>query len=196
MKTFIIGGGSSVTLEVYKAIQEHREGNEVIAVNNAWRYIHPDVLVFIDRVLFEDTDSPKRHRLFFPTRKVYSELTCEKYCRFPVDNSENVIFPSSKLDVTRSTKNGVYFGNKAMTSGIAALSIALMLGRDDIYLFGYDGGVIDGKSHHHHKYLFNRYETANSEYKEFENHAGKITNCSPRSKIETFKKKDFREIFG
>ena len=197
MKTFIIGGGSSVTKETYALIEKNREGNEVICVNNAFRYIRPDMLVWYDRVVFKNEPHPTSvNRLIFDDRKQYADLQCKKYARFYVDGSETIFKQKDSFVIARNIPDGVYAGCDSKISGIAAISIALQLGRDDIYLFGYDGGKVNGKIHHHHDIKISRYEEANCEFDGFGEAKKKIHNVSPHSKIETFRKISIGEVFG
>jgi hypothetical protein len=200
MKTFIIGGGSSVTPKCYETLKKYREkGAFIFGVNNAYRFIDLDALVYLDRVAFDfnehgqENDIPNRNRvLVFKDLKTYNDLKCIKYVRWKKQDDEIAVIPRETFKADREVREGVFCGTPSPMSGIAAVSIALQLGHKDVCLVGFDGGIINGKSHHFHEFTNFAYEKNNKHFEAFRGQP--ITNCSTESKIETFAKKPLAEL--
>lgn len=198
MRIYIIGGGSSVTKEVYEKLNKEREkGHKIFAVNNSYRFIDCDFLVFLDRVHFlsDDVNAKPRNSLGFDSREAYANLKCKKFSRFFVDGSEQRVIPTDKFKKDLPLEKGSYCGGACLMSGIGAISIARQMGFNDIVLCGYDGGAIDGQTHHFHiAQPEQRYTTSNEKYHVFRGEP--IRNTSMRSNINIFPKEELDEIIN
>jgi len=124
-KTFILGGGASLTENLYNKINSFEQPHTKIAVNFAYKFTNPDILIFLDHdIYFKNTDLPK--------------------CR--TISKEWAKYPSYIEQVDLSL---YYCGNPYILSGVFAIDWALKNGFDNIYLFGFDCKSINGKTHHH-----------------------------------------------
>lgn len=202
MRIYIVGGGSSVTPEVYDKLRgERAKGHKIFAVNNAYRYIECDYLVFLDRIHFDDAVGQPlpqfraKHTLRFETEKQYRDLTCEIFSRFFCGGKERRVIPVDKFKKDMPIEQGVFCGGSYLLSGIAAISLSLQMGFDDVVLCGYDGGEINGKTHHHHvAQPEGLYSCANEKFNVFRGMP--IRNTSLESKINIFTKVSLDEVIN
>ena len=203
MRVYIVGGGSSVTPEVYEKLRgERAKGHKIFAVNNAYRYIECDYLVFLDRVHFESIGGVKqpepksKHLLRFASQEAYRDLKCRKFSRYRINGTEERVVLVDRFKKEMPISQGVYCGgiNSCLT-GIGAISLSLQMGFDDVVLCGYDGGAINGQVHHHHvKQPAERYIFANEKYAVFNGQP--IRNTSINSNINTFTKVPLDEVIN
>lgn len=180
MKAFIIGGGNSITPETYEKLKNRSDG-DIIAINRTYKFITPDALVWLDP------------DVYFKNKEEIDSLKCKKYSR------RFEIYPSEicQIDFTPEARQNsitsLYAGKNGILSGFFAISLALVLGYDEIYLLGFDGGEVDGKLHHHDMSIDkDKFSLRNKEYEPFR---GKpIYNLSPDSKITVFDKKRLVDV--
>lgn len=185
MKAYIIGGGNSVTQETYDKLKSRSDG-DIICTNFTHRFINPDVLVWIDAEIYTDN------------QQEVDNLKCLKVSR------ENIHYDGKGITQVQLTHNykqptslkePLYAGKqtRGYFTGALAISVALALGYDEIYLLGYDGGKINGKLHHH-DYSLKERDAFEHTIDMFEPFRGlNITNLSTQSKIDVFKKDDLNE---
>jgi len=182
MKTFIIGGGNSITDETYRALEAY-DDKFVFCVNTTFKYIEPDALVWIDSDVYV---KEKEH---------IDKLDCLKYTRYnPICENKDIQFITPTDDVEEGLPKA-YCGlrNRGWFSGVCAISLALSLGHEDIYLLGFDGGEINGKLHHHNE--SRNKDVFSITLKQYEPFRGKpITNLSPDSQITVFKKDELKNV--
>ncbi len=188
MNCFIVGGGSSLD----EIDLSRLKGRDVIVCNEGILvYPDPTVLVWLDAD-------------FYPRfRKHIDGKPFKKYCRSTVmtcqyaDDIEPLLtaplYPG--FHGRDGLKRGIYSGEEKLT-GIAAVSLAIALGYDKIYLLGYDGGEVDGKLHFTgytnkerdvYSKRLNRYEV----FKGYD-----IVNCSLKSRIKTFPKQRIEDVLS
>jgi hypothetical protein len=182
MKAYIIGGGNSVTPQHYETLKNRTDG-DIICTNFTFNFIKPDVLVWIDSDIYTGNT------------QVIDNLDCIKISRENIHYDGKDIHQVSITDVYNKPE-GLYsrlYGGKRTRgwfTGCLAISSALALGYNEIYLLGYDGGAINGKIHHHDLSLVDK-DAFSSTLDMYEPFRGlNITNLSPSSKIEVFKKDD------
>ncbi len=182
MKAYIIGGGNSVTPETYELLKKRTSG-DIIAVNFAYDFITPDALVWVD------------HDLYLNNKKEIDALKCKKYARGCVLYPSGIRQVNLTSDYSKNDMVNVYAGKKTrgFFSGVFAISLALILGYDEIYLLGFDGGAVDGKLHHHDRSRDK--DVFSSTVDMYEPFRGKkIYNLSPESKITVFDKKRLEDV--
>lgn len=183
MKTYIIGGGASLTEDLINFLKlEQRKGHKLFGVNHALKYFDLDYLIYLDQevyTIYKDEIENGKFEVFTrcngrPKRAKLIKCVNE----FVLNN-----------DIT----NGVYCGKTGQLSGIGAVSIALNLGLEPIYLCGYDGGDFQGKAHHHHvKNKAITYSKKNPDYEVFRGR--NITNLNPESHIDVFPKTHYSGV--
>jgi hypothetical protein len=124
----IIGGGASVKAFIPR-IWDDLKGLPVLSVNHAYRFLKepPRWQVSADRKFWKNA-APDMDRLAAAGSVMV--------------NREN------ELAVSRAWKEGEYFAGGRKLSGVFALDWALKsLAPERVFLFGYDFGPIDGKTH-------------------------------------------------
>ena len=134
MKAYIIGGGSSVTPQHYEILKRRQDG-DIVCTNFTFNFITPDVLCWLDTDIY--TNNPQ----------AVDNLKCKKFSRFNIHQEGKDITIcelTNKFDPNATIKQPIYsrYGKKPSFTGVFAISIALALGYDEIYLLGYDGGEI------------------------------------------------------
>lgn len=182
IKTFIIGGGNSITDETYKTL-ESCEDKFVFCVNTTFKSIDPDALTWIDS------------DVYVKNKEQIDKLDCLKYTRYnPICENKDIQFIEPTDDITLGLPHA-YCGlkNRGWFSGVCAISIALSLGHDDIYLLGFDGGYYNGKLHHHED--SRNKDVFSITLYQYEPFRGKpITNLNPDSHITVFKKDELKNV--
>jgi len=154
--TFILGGGPSLTEDIYKRIQ--KTNANIIAVNFSYKFAPPHIITFLDS------------DVYFKNRQELDELS-GKGVRLV--SKPFATYPS------HIEQNTLYSGSPTVLSGIFAISWALANGYDNIYLFGYDGGGKDGKFHHHEfSREFDCFTQSNHQYEIFQKENIKIVGES------------------
>lgn len=186
-EVYILGGGPSLLGFDFSLL----DGLPVIAVNHSYEYCTPDLIVYLDNDFLKQL-SRKGHRFDQLPAPVLKDTrgTAPGECyqvnpaQRPEDNSEDALF--SKV-----------------SSGAMALSAALFGGASHVYLLGYDchgeglihfydedwesRGLKHGAVSRRYENMIKTFETFGPRFSE------RVTNLSPDSKIEAFKKKDWRE---
>ena len=126
-EVFIIGGGSSLATVDFNKLRD----KDVIAVNSIYRILpfYPKVIVWSDYPLYlEMVDELK----LMPVRKYSSSI------RSATGPGVDLISFTSDWTGDFSLRDHLYYGKKSLT-GTGAVSLAIALGYERIYLLGYDG---------------------------------------------------------
>jgi hypothetical protein len=143
-RVFIIGGGASVKDVLADPILKGLlEKEYIIGCNVAPKFIRCDAFLFFD------DDFENRHRTMIDnfTGLIYAPDTAQRKW-----SSEKIIFKEATLQPSTNIKNGIYFGGNA---GCGALSLALSLGMQNIYLIGFNlRHDKDGNKNYHKEYAY------------------------------------------
>ncbi|MGE4357517.1 MAG: methyltransferase domain-containing protein [Candidatus Omnitrophota bacterium] len=182
MRAFVIGGGSSLQGFDFNKLK----GEKIIACNVAFFDIKPDVLVWIDADFYE------KHK------DEIDKLDCLKFTsvhNWRANWKEDIIGfnPVEVFQGKEGLTKGIYIGRVASSlTGVAAISIAIALGYEPIYLLGFDGD----NYHYHNRYGQPSIEIdqKNHFYESFKGYP--IYNCSLTSTIEYFPKVDIEEVLS
>jgi len=180
-RVFIVGGGESL-----KGFDFNRlAGEDVIAINLAYQFIKPKILLWMDRSFYE------HHK------EGIDQLKCIKYA------PDNVIATDWTEDIRafrtgyqfkgkEGFHKGIYAGNPASTlSGLASISLAFALGYEEVFLLGFDGS----QKHFHNGYKVEKdISHKNVRYRDLR--GLKIYNCSLISKIDAFPKISIDDAFS
>lgn len=172
-RVFIVGGGESL-----KGFDFNRlAGEDVIAINLAYQFIKPKILLWMDRSFYENH------------KEGIDQLNCIKYA------PDNVIATDWTEDIRafrtgyqfkgkEGFTKGIYAGNPASTlSGLASISLAFALDYEEVFLLGFDGS----QKHFHNGYEVEKdISHKNIRYRDIR--GLKIYNCSLNSKIDAFPK--------
>ena len=162
-RVFIIGGGSSLKGFDFKRL----ENEFTIACNVAFIDIKPTILVWIDGNFYEKY------------KNQIDKLDCLKFAnidswRMNFKEDIQLYKPVEEFYGKEGLEKGIYVGKVASSlTGIAAISIAVALGYEPIYLLGFDGDNL----HYHDRYDKPSEEISlkNDYYKTFKDY--KIFNC-------------------
>jgi len=151
---YIIGSGASIRKNQWKIptnslpIWSFLKNKAVFTLNWGYKFIDPVAEVFVDhRFLDTEFDKIKNLSLLIGKQDSYYHREKDKVSDM-LDN--NLFLLKNASGVKRK-----YWGGEAWTqgfytsqlSGIWAISIALQLGYDKVFLLGYDGNETKGRTH-------------------------------------------------
>lgn len=187
---FLIGSGPSL-----EGFDFSRLDNEfTIAINHSIEhYPQAKACLFGDKIFLNKTtfDLSKFDGLIFASEKT-------DYCSR--DERPNVFTFLDKRDEPGiNAKCGLYHPT---SSGLLALSLAIIMKARRVFLLGYDYRHLHGQRHfygdmyeHHLRYPEDRVMKKAAKFEKFRPWASRIINCSEQSIIEVFQKKRLEEIF-
>jgi len=219
-RVFIIGSGNSLQEGFDNNLQELLKYKTVFTLNEEFRFFNSTVTFFGDWTFYKCRyDLLKNHPLIIGR---FDNKFNNDVPKLP----QLILLPSCPkyLGQHDSWKQGFYTG---VLTGLFTLTVAIALGFEEIYLLGFDGHAINGKTHHYQGLygygMFvnddgkprtgmgvksnGMYNTSvfNKDKKRFnqdfwdkykpELNRVKIYNVSPTSKIETFPKISYSDLF-
>jgi len=145
----IIGSGNSLTEGFEKKLPKLLQNEVVFTVNEEFRFFNSTLTTFCDWTFYKCRyNLLKEHPMIIGKHDVHigtrDKKTKEYYCeRLP----QLILLPScSKYVGQDSWKKGFFTG---ILCGLFTLSFAIALGFEEIYLIGFDGKSIEGKTHHY-----------------------------------------------
>lgn len=206
----IIGGGHSIQEGLSLDLKEKIKDKFVLTLNFAFYHFDSTVTVFLDDQFYrgflygcgikrneEHVERIKQLPLLIGARR--------KYMQF-YSNTISVGFTFSYFhDIP--VKKGFYVGDKALC-GIFALHVAsyLLDYKGTIYCLGYDGGVIQASNTHYYNDIEHRGigKTDVYTHENLDRYFSKflvekeltIYNVSPHSRLNSFQKISYSEMFG
>ena len=151
-RCFIIGGGESLKNFDFNKLR----GELVIGINKTFiDYSNIDILYFMDIPFYAAIKSGQYDK--FENFKVYDlwkSLKTIKVCLspfefYPLDQDIYCVRRLYVPEVSQDLNHGIYPGNN---SGFGAISLAVILGCNPIYLLGYDMQCKE-KTHYHKGYI-------------------------------------------
>lgn len=210
-RAFIVGSGYSLKQGVDRGLLDLLKNEVTFGVNDTIRFFQPTVAMFGDWWAYHN-----RYSWYCLHRLVVGRFS------YPMINKEFDIQKQDDLILLKSSHtynkgNGLQGGlYSPVLTGSMALSLAIELGYQDIYLLGFDNCAIDGKTHwyegiddagqfedldgnklsgmgfnHDGKYktgIYNNEQKSIDEIWEPFIDEANIINVSPKSRITTFKK--------
>ena len=221
-KVVIIGGGYSVKEGIenglWKILKQKRDSVAVWAINSSFKFmpIVPDVLLWLDESFYKQA---------LPDIK---KLKCRKYYTFHPKWQQ--LEDGIAYKVTRhfsgkliSRDNRIYVTKNGLTGGFA-ISLAITEGFEDIYLCGYDFGLVTTKLDKDNCYYTHWYQDEiktikwlsagvgkpsvyhiqdNKQVKElhmrsfkyYNQFHNRICNVSPKSNLDAFPKINYKKFF-
>lgn len=185
---FIIGGGYSLYGFDFNRLKNKR----VIAVNHAYRYCNPEILVFLDGKFKREVERDFNHDLYkMPFKIVAGPSSGMK----PQGNCTVVQIAQRVSDIPWRL-----YG-RAQT-GLIAINICLIGKAKNIYLLGFDGGHTHGNKHfysndwkHTQDGNEEKYFKMNKRYDAYRGYKN-IYNCNEKSKMTQFKKISIDEVLN
>ena len=189
IRCFLVGGGQSLA-----GFNFSRLNPEItIGINIIFKFFEPNILIWSDVNIYPNYKAE------------IDRLKSVKYGPDSVMNpSYKDVLPYKRTDQfygKQGLEKGLFGGVGSYFTGIVAVSLAISLGYSPIYLLGYDGGNIDGKTWFHDVYKVgdnvrqpraDRMLEANKNYDVFKDY--EIYNCSLKSNITQFPKVTIEEI--
>lgn len=189
---YLIGSGTSLKGFDFSKLND----KFTIAVNHTIEhYPEADCLIFGDKIFL--------HKTTFDLESYKGLIFCSERCKGskPIQNmlhKDNLfIFEDRRDEPILNAKMGLFHPT---SSGILALSLALQMRAKKIYLLGYDYYYSNNQVHfykdyeHHKRVVEDKMKIKMKKFKYFKDHAQKIINLNPDSKIEEFKKMRFEDI--
>lgn len=184
---YILGSGSSL-----KGFDFSRLDNKfTIAINHTIEHYNASALIFGDKKFVKTTtfDLDSYEGLIFASEDANYNPVKDNVYIFKVNRSEPIA----------NAKIGLYHCSCA---GLYALNLAVQMKAKKIYLLGYDfykdpetdSIHFYSDYEHHRKYPFERYERKCVKFKYFEQWAGLVYNCNPKSKLTMFQFMDLGDI--
>jgi len=129
----IIGGGSSLIGFDFSRLQ-----GEIIAINQAIKYVKADMFISLDTIIWS-----QHEKELDELEKMGGFLLNDSRRYTPRQNFTRIVLePIKDLRII-----------KANNSGLLALAVALHLGAEQVYLFGFDGYIGKQKRIHRFKIL-------------------------------------------
>ncbi len=198
---FIVGGGPSLRGFDFQRLQGK---GKVIAVNRAYLDCpFADMLVFMDKTRFYRW--AMENKLDKKSKVRFEEFKGIKVYIFMAHDIPNVylVARAGKYGLSTSLEEGIYIGTN---SGYSALSIALCLGAQPIYLLGFDMKYErDDKGKpisHYHKYPSIQEEKVVKDFKlglerlapELKMRGRRVINLNPDSGLKCFEFGDIEEV--
>jgi hypothetical protein len=204
---FVLGGGPSLRdLDVEKLFPE-----VTIGVNRAFELLDPTIIFSMDSRFYmwlkSERYGPEVRAMFEASqaRKVWVDTHGYQFgpevrTVFPlmedVEENGKPAVPSIEKGFTQGLKTGLYLGRPSgANSGLAALSLAVVLGLNPIYLLGFDlhsQGRLQTWFHDGHP-LVVRDEIHLAYLREFQDygewlasHGVEVINLNPKSALQTF----------
>lgn len=185
----IIGGGSSLKGFDFDKLK----GKFVLAINHSVYYTRSDAVIFIDRKFLKDNDRKAVHFLNQYKGMIFAAWRA-KYFLDPTRSEKIYYFSLNKHGVQDRYFNGLY---QAASSGLCAISLALIMRARKIYLLGFDYNDKAEVKHFYNKkgedkhkneksYHGGKCKSVSRMYRIFAKH-GNIINCNPNSRIDYFK---------
>jgi len=145
----IIGSGNSLQCGLNKGIQKLLKNEITFTLNEEFRFFDSTVEIFGDWTFYKCRyDLLKNHPMIVgrwdfhigTENRETKELYCEKLPQL-------ILLPScSKYLGQDSWKKGFYSG---VLCGLFTLTLVIALGFDEIFILGFDGKMINGKTHHY-----------------------------------------------
>lgn len=206
-QTIIIGGGLSIKEGIMLGLWNKLKDRFVIGTNFSYKSYVPTFLTFVDA------------STFYNLTDIRAELTMLPLiigCPYQISKENmlsNTIFLPPTNHYSKDLSKGVY---SARLSGMYALTLAIsLLGRGEIFLLGYDLGVItkdkdelgrelthhyQGRINHGGIGRTNYYKISRREEIDFGVYKNekdvKIYNVSPNSNLHVFEKIDYPTFFS
>lgn len=174
MRVFIFGGGNSLNgFDFSNSYIIHKE--TTIGINYAFKFFKPTILIWADP------------DIYLQNKEEIDRLNCLKFTK-----QENITSDykgivgykvSDRFYGVDGLKKGLY---SQYLTGLQAISLAVALRYDPIYLMGYDCGEIGGKTHFHDhsKGKKDIFEDSTKYFDVFKDYP--IYNCSLKSKLTQF----------
>lgn len=216
-KVIILGGGYSILEGIEQGLWEKIKSTNIWALNFCFLFMpyKPSTVLWYDNKF---------------TRQLHQELNmleCKKISRLvsniKVFNMRDVITYKATRKYENTLKNScgmIYSSNAGLVGGFA-LSIAILEGYKEIYLLGFDYGLVTDKldknnypyTHWYQDrfkktplissgvgkakayYNDNRLKSHVYSFKNYNNHHQAIFNVSPKSNIDAFPKLIYQEFF-
>ena len=178
---YIVGSGPSLLGFDFKKL----ENKNVIAVNNSYKYVKHNILIFYDPS-FQQTVRNNKDDIY------------KMDCKIITGRSSGIIPKNNNISIVNMkdypSKNPDYLYG-SFQSGLMAINAALISEAKKIFLLGFDCTWKNNICHFYyqdcnHPESFNkiRYERAVPYYDKFCDFRNKIFNCSDISLIKTFQK--------
>lgn len=187
-RCFIIGGGSSLKGFDFSRL----DGEFTIAVNHSiLHYPKADACIFLDAVFLDKNNNEARTFL----KSYKGMIFCSFRTHYHKDNPNAIPFYVNNDRVQSKFSRGLW---GARLTGMAAISLAIVMGVDPIYLLGYDLNknaadihFYDSNSEAKYKndkgYRGERVVTSIRMFKNFDYYKERIINLNPKTCIPFFK---------
>ena len=205
-RCFIVGGGPSLEGFDWSLL----DGELVIAVNRGFEFCNPNIIVSCDADFMrwiegkrDDGDGlcPKETARRFWDLKCLRAMVDVPKQKYDFPAGLNLLRYAGNDGLSKSLRDGIVCGRN---SGFAAMSLAMLLGANPIYLLGFDmqHRPSDDKAHFYdkgkpgrpqdsyHKYYRHYFDKVAPEIKA---RGHQVINLSPNSALECFEKGEFPE---
>ncbi len=184
---FIIGGGASLSGFDFNKLK----GKRIICINHAWRWIQPEILVFLDACFNKEMKVLGIDLYSLPFKIVAganSGMKTEKNC--------------TVVNLTSSVSKNPNAMYGRQQSGLIAINLCLIANAKRIFLLGFDGKFTNGQGHFFSKEYphradnneksYTRSVEAYEKYRVYQN----IYNCNLDSNFKMFKTKSIDEVLN
>lgn len=190
---FIIGGGNSLRGFDFSIL----DNKFTIAVNHTVIYYpKAKACIFLDGDFLDKKNNEARKFLMEYKGMVF----CSYRTTYHNENKKAIPFYTNMDKITDSFEKGIY-GTRL--TGIAALSLAIIMNPDNIYLLGFDLDTKADKIHFYdtdynneHGYRSARIQGHLNDFKKFVPYKDKIFNLNLNSKVNCFGFKNIKDVIG
>jgi uncharacterized Rossmann fold enzyme len=196
-RCFIIGGGASLKGFDFSQL----DGEFTIAVNHSVIYYpKASACIFLDAVFLDKNDNEARKFL----NSYKGMIFCSFRTQYHKDNLNAIPFYVNNDRVQAQFSRGLW-GSRL--TGMAAISLAITMGAEKIYLLGYDLNKnaidihfydSDSKSKYANDkgYKGERLSTHIAMFKHFDYYKDRIINLNPKTSIPFFKVKRIEDVLN
>lgn len=140
-RCIIVGGGSSITEGLQKGLIPSLQNECVFVINFAYHDFPATINIFADHEFYLDNKEnlDKCGLVIGKNTPKFGKI-------YPIGNNLILLEPAGRYFGKQSLKKGVYSG---ALSGLFALTTAISLGFQEIFLLGFDFCAINGKTHYY-----------------------------------------------
>ena len=218
-KCIIIGGGYSIKAEWKTGLFDKIKDKdcEIWSINSAYKTMSylPDRQIFVDSSFFRNNREQIKQMSSNGVKIITKKHKLIVDSKLPIKMFETTRNPKEFLEV-KALETGRLFAGGNGLSGFFALSYAVALEFDEIYLLGYDFGTPNGETNTHYYqeekgelniisagagkpkvYMENgRIKSTVREFDVYNATESRIFNISTISNIKSFEKMTYEEFFG